>query len=121
MQYRVLLNLFLFAIVMSSSCKRVGPTENMKDPIRNANTGSDSVIGESNETVEMCLDRLKLRYEDAEFLDEPPGKLSLLRFGRSDGSAILIKTNYDTSLFSKSRKWERQKVLAARVTRVFQE
>ena len=73
------------------------------------------------ETLRDCLNRLGLSLKDATYDDEPPCKLSCLRFETSSGDEIVIYLKYNITLFSAKRKWSEESLLNARVIEVAHE
>ncbi len=72
-------------------------------------------------TVEQALGVCGAAFEDTLPIDEPPGKLRGLRVDCRDGDEVrrlVLAFDYDIDLFSETRDWPREIVLARRVTAV---
>ena len=112
------LSILFLSVALFSSCKQSSLN------IISENSSKICMHGyfPTGQSVKETLAGLGLDLRDAQFIDEPPGKMKKLRFNIEKTipgyQKIEISLKYEKSLFSSQRKWKNSDVKEAIVTKI---
>jgi hypothetical protein len=93
-------------------------------PVPPANGGAVRIATDKDlvgRAAGVALDQYKLRLQDLDMIDEPPGKLQAVAFRRTRGGKkewVTLWLRYTPKLFSMNRKWKIEAIRAATVRKI---